>query len=240
MQINVFLIFQTQVISMIAEENLYNKQVPNISISDIGKISLIKEIMKQSVDNFKSYLRSDFYNKKNFNEDSFTQTYVEQTQILIRNRDYPFNVSSSYRDITNQSKGISDFYFYPNEEGVSTASIFSVEAKRLPAPEKYREKEYVIGSKNNGGIERYKTEKHGKGLKKCGLLGFVEKENFDYWSIAINKWITELSETDNSSWKRDERLSLKESNLDFGVLESVAHRTNDDIHLTHIWVSINT
>lgn len=238
MQINVFLIFQTQVISMIAEENLYNKQVPNISISDIGKISLIKEIMKQSVNNFKSYLRSDFYNKKNLNEDSFTQIYIEQTQILTRKFDYPFNINVQYQDIYNNSRGISDFYFYPNEEGVSTASIFSVEAKRLPAPEKYREKEYVIGSENKGGIERYKIQKHGKGLNECGLLGFVEKESFNHWNTTINNWITELSETDNSSWKSDERLSLKESNLDFCVLESVAHRANDDIQLTHLWINI--
>ena len=194
--------------------------------------------MKQSVSNFKSYIVSDFYKKRELSEDDFTQIYIEQTQILIRTNDYPFNINGQYRDITNLSKGFSDFYFYPNEQNISTASLFSVECKRLPSPEKSREKEYVIGEKNNGGIERYKTEKHGKGLSECGLLGFVEKENFNYWSTKINNWISDLATT-NKVWRKDEVLSEIESDIEFCVLKSITHRNEDDVNLTHLWISIN-
>lgn len=223
---------------MIAEENLVNKDNPQISFSSINIILLINMLMKQTIPNFKSYIISDFYKKRKLNEDDFTQIYIEQSQILIRKCDYPFNINGQYRDITNLSKGFSDFYFYPNEENISTTSLFSVECKRLPAPEKSREKEYVIGDKDNGGIERYKSEKHGKGLKECGLLAFVEKENFNHWSNKINDWIVELSKS-NIHWKDDEALTQIESNQNFCILNSIVHRDKDDINLTHFLVSIS-
>ena len=223
---------------MIAEENLSNKNNPQISISNADVIMLISKLMKQTVPHFKTYLVSDFYQKSKLNEDDFTQIYIEQAQILIRNCDYPFNINGQYRDISNLSKGFSDFYFYPNEEGASTASIFSVESKRLPSPEKSREKEYVIGNKNNGGIERYKTEKHGKGLYECGLVGYIEKENSAYWLKKINTWIVELSR-DSEDWNPNEVLLEIESSVDFELLRSVAHRQNDDISLSHLWVKFN-
>lgn len=226
---------------MIADNsNILNFSQPDFEFSENQKVEIVKKCMIETITHFKCYLESEFHKKKKLNEDELTQEFTKQIQILIRMKNYPFNVEGQYRDNYKLSKGLSDFFFYPNEQNVELSSFYSVESKRLPSSELRREKEYVIGNKNNGGIERYKTEKHGKGLNKCGLLGFVEAENFDYWNTTINNWITELSETDNSNWKNDERLSLKESNLDFCVLESVAHRTNDDIHLTHIWVSINT
>ena len=133
---------------MIAEENLSNKSNHKVSISNTNIISLINRLMRRTVSNFKDYIVSDFYKKRKLNEDDFTQIYIEQAQILIRSYDYPFNINGQYRDITYQSKGFSDFYFYPNEQNISLASLFSVECKRLPSPEKSREKEYVIGEKN--------------------------------------------------------------------------------------------
>jgi hypothetical protein len=223
---------------MIAEENLSNKYHPNISISNTNVILLIKELMKQTVPDFKTYFASNFYKKRKLNEDDFTQIYIEQAQVLIRKNDYPFNINGQYRDITNLSRGYSDFYFYPNEQNVSTASIFSVESKRLPSPSNSREKEYVIGDKNNGGIERYKTEKHGKSLFECGLLGFIEQENSTHWLKEINNWIEDLSKVDKN-WNQDEILSEIESKTDFCILQSMAHRKNDDINLHHLWVILN-
>jgi len=223
---------------MIAEENLSNTPSPNINVSNTKVLLIISKLMKQTVPSFKTYLVSDFYKKRKLNEDDFTQVYIEQAQILIRKYDYPFNINGQYRDITNLSKGFSDFYFYPNEQNVSTTSFFSVESKRLPSPEKSREKEYVIGTKNNGGIERYKTEKHGKGLDKCGLLGFIEKEDSTYWFKEVNEWIEDLTKI-NSDWKKDEILSEIEANIDYCILQSIAHKKSDTIDLTHLWIILN-
>ena len=70
------------------------------------------------------------------------------------------------------------FYFYEIEKGKTNVPLFVVEAKILPAPlPKKREKEYVKGDKKNGGIERFKLEKHAKGLNQCGMVGFVQQNN---------------------------------------------------------------
>lgn len=223
---------------MIAEENFSNIEQPEISIPKTNVISLIIKSMKENVPHFKAYIASGHHKKKKLNEDELTQIYIEQAQILIRKQDYPFNISSQYRDIYNLSKGFSDFYFYPNEQGISTQSIFSVESKRLPAPAITREQEYVFGAKNNGGIERYKTEKHGKGLGDCGLLGFIEKDNPKQWLTKINKWITVISST-NKTWAIDETLSELESHVDYCFLSSIAHRKTSDIKLVHLWINLN-
>jgi len=223
---------------MIAEEKLSDKYIHNISVPKTNVVMLINDLMKETIPYFKSSLILGFHKKKNLNEEDMTQIFTTQAQILIRKKDYPFNVEAEYKDIYNLSKGYSDFFFYPNEQNISTASIFSVESKRLPSPEKPREKEYVIGDKNNGGIERYKTEKHGKGLYECGLLGFIEKENSKYWEEIINKWIKELAKT-VKNWNNDEILSKVESNTDFCFLKSIARRKSDDINLTHLWVRLN-
>lgn len=223
---------------MIAEENLSNKYNPNISVSNTNVVLLINKLMIDTIPFFKSYLVSGFHKKKNLNEEDLTQFFTKQAQILIRKNDYPFNIEGEYKDAYNLSKGFSDFFFYPNEQNVSTASIFSFESKRLPSPSKSREKEYVIGEKNNGGIERYKTEKHGKGLNECGLFGIIEKEDSYHWEVTINHWIKELTKIDKN-WKNDETLIEVESNSEYRVLKSIAHRQRDDIYLTHLWVTLN-
>lgn len=224
---------------MIAEDNIFNFSQPNIELPENKLIALVKKCMIENVIYFKSYLDSDFHKKKKLNENDLTQEYTKQVQILIRKKDYPFNIEGQYQDVYNLSKGFSDFFFYPNEQNVELSSIYSVESKRLPSPEISREKEYVIGEKNNGGIERYKSEKHGKGLSQCGLLAFVENKDFMHWHTTINVWIDNLSKLPETYWKSDEMLSAIENNGDYYVLQSIAHRTSDDINLTHLWVLIN-
>lgn len=223
---------------MIAEENLQIKQLPNLSISHTKINHLIMSLMKEVIPNFIAYLNSDYFNKRKLNEDSLSQVFLEQAQLLIRHHDYPFNINCQYQDLYYQSKGFSDLYFYPNEQNASTKSLFSFESKRIPPPEKKREKEYVVGLTNNGGIERYKTEMHGKGLKECGLLGFVEKNDFEYWLPIMNGWIEDLAST-TSDWKEDEVMVKLESATNYSIFESLAYRENDVIKLIHLWVMVN-
>jgi hypothetical protein len=224
---------------MIAEQNIFNSAQPNIELPKNKIIALVKECMVETAVHFKSYLKAGFHKKKNLNENDLTQIYTKQAQILIRKKGYPFNIESQYQDVYNLSKGFSDFFFYPDEQNVALASLFSVESKRLRTTETSREKEYVIGEKNNGGIERYKTEKHGKGLMECGLIGFIEENDFNHWHTTINSWIVDLANISNSNWKKDEVLSEIENNNDYCIFKSIAHRDVDDINLTHFWISIN-
>lgn len=223
---------------MIAEENLSSPDTHSIPEIRINKDTLIYSIInsfKQSVPFFKSYI-STHISKQALNEDELTQVFVEQLDIQLRKLNYPFGVKNQYRDIYYGSSGFSDFYFHPIEEGKSTASIFSVESKRLPAPSNDREKEYVIGVNKNGGIERYKIEKHGKGHTECGMLGFIEKENSLFWKTTINKWIEDLSKSD-TTWNKDEVVEERENHTEFVYLYSIAHTTSSkDILLHHFWI----
>ena len=76
-----------------------------------------------------------------------------------------------------------------------------IEAKRLPTPqEKDRdEREYVfvdhsMGYKGNGGVERFKLNKHGGGMPVAIMLGYVQSESFDHWNYKINEWIRTCSQ----------------------------------------------
>lgn len=229
---------------MLAENNPTNKkQFPNINVNRKQIVLTILHTIKTSIPNFKSYIATQVQSRE-LNEDELTQILVEQIEIQIRMSDFPFSVNSQFRDIYEGSSGVSDFYFHPIEEGKSTQSIFSVESKRLPAPTKDREKEYVIGTINkntgkkrkNGGIERYKLEIHGKGLPECGLIGFIENENYIHWKSRINNWIIDLA-TKEQLWKEDEILTEREQNKDYIYLLSHAHSINSrDLLLHHIWI----
>lgn len=226
---------------MIAEDNnIFNSSQPNIELPKNKMVTLIKECMVETVLHFKTYLKFGFHKKNKLNENNLTQEYTKQAQILIRQKNYPFNIEEQYQDNYNLSKGFSDFFFYPNEQNVKLSSLYSVESKRLPSPEKKREKEYVIGDNNNGGIERYKTEKHGIGVSECGLLGFVEDKDFNHWHTTINSWITDLAKKPKSNWKKNEVLSETESNIDHCILQSIAYRHSDNVSLTHLWISIDS
>lgn len=225
---------------MLAEEHLFTKETPNFSITSSKIIQSIKQLIEDVVPYFNSYMGSSFYLKRSLNENELTQIFVEQSQILIRKKDYPFNVNGELKDIHNLSDGFSDFYFFPNEAGRSTASIYSVESKRLPSPKpSSRMKEYVIGHNKNGGIERYKTERHGKGLNECGILAFIEKEDSNYWLKEINHWITEEAKI-NITWKEDELINLHYGKEMYCYLESIAHRKGiKDIILHHFWIVLS-
>ncbi len=90
--------------------------------------------------------------------------------------------------------------------------------------------------KKNGGIERFKTGKHGKGLEECGLIGFIEKEDSALWLSEINKWIKNLTEIDEE-WKIEELLVSLESQLEFSNLISLARvNKTKNITLHHFWI----
>lgn len=222
---------------MIANEYLPLTQTPALSRQKGRTLQLIYKAMKEAVLPFRKIVLEQDNLKKPLNENKYTQIFVEQIEVFLKK--YPnIGVKNQYSDIFYNTKGVPDFYFHKVEEGFYNEPIMVWESKILSSnTKKERRKEYVVGNKNNGGIERFKTEKHGKGLSECGLLGFVENETFEHWHTQINEWIEELSTT-SYYWRNKETLNISESNSDYYLLKSIAYRTSENIHLSHLWLKI--
>lgn len=209
-----------------------NENLPEIS-AELGKtITIIVQAVKSSCVPFKKAIgQSNLV--LTLNENKLTQIFVEQVEVQIKSNP-SIGVKNQYSDLFHGTKGIPDFYFHVVEEGVIHEPLFVVESKRLPSPN--FEKEYVIGDNRNGGIERFKIEKHGKGLHQCGLLGFIEEFSSEFWFETINSWILELSSMDNN-WNNNEVLKIKESMPDYHYSISKAQRiSSESVLLHHFWI----
>lgn len=210
-----------------------NKDFPEISVEFGKTINIIVQSIKSTCIPYKKAICQPNLILP-LNENKLTQIFVEQVEVRIK--DQPFiGVKNQYSDLFQGTKGIPDFYFHTIEEGVIHEPLFVVESKRLPSPN--FEKEYVIGENKNGGIERFKIGKHGKGLCQCGILGFIENFTPEYWLETINSWISELSNLDNS-WNKKEILENKEYQSGYFYSMSSARRgfSSSNVLLHHFWV----
>lgn len=128
--------------------------------------------------------------------------------------------------------------------------ILVLECKRLPAPSKDREKEYVTGGrqKKSGGIQRFKLKLHGAALDLTVMIGYIQEGSIDEWHRAINSWILELasdSQSDFCIWNSDEVLGSLDQSSSKGIAScrSKHPRTNNnstDIEIHHLWIVMNT
>ncbi|KYG71177.1 hypothetical protein EV198_3553 [Roseivirga ehrenbergii] len=168
---------------------------------------------------------------------------------------YPFFFH--HENVENHSSGMSpqiDIGTLSREEQITVGdrnyaefdSFFSIEAKRLPTPGQNREKEYVIGhDKPTGGIERFKKGIHGKRLGYAAIIGYVQKEDFDFWFLQINDWIEELVKTSQGEWIVDDklrRLTVQNGNqlakFQSDNIRLPAKSKTDKIKLLHFWITL--
>ena len=118
----------------------------------------------------------------------------------------------------------------------SFKAFFVIEAKRLPPA---NTKDYVQGK--TGGIERFKKEYHGKGLFVSAMLGYVQKNGFEYWHSQVNSWIDNLNPNTNDAitWCEKDRLGKVESSEDMGLYASAHSRPEEkSIYLYHFWLNM--
>lgn len=179
------------------------------------------------------------------NEKQFTQEFTTQNQIQINKAGFGnlFRIKDEYSDNFYKTKGVPDFAFLPLQEGISHEPLFIVEAKILPTPnisKKREETEYVYykNPEKYGGIERFKTEKHGKGVSQCGMLAFIKSENYKYWFTKVNEWIEDATLLENSNWDKSEKLFNQ--NLEFNFHKSKVIRESSVLELSHFWVRLES
>lgn len=118
-----------------------------------------------------------------------------------------------------------------------------LEGKRLPAPARDREREYVTGGeKKSGGIQRFKLGLHGALLGHAGMIGYIQRDSIDDWFTSINAWITELAEA-SSKWSPDDCLAelTKDTMNRLASCVSLHDRVEAEtgqVRLSHLWVDM--
>jgi hypothetical protein len=120
--------------------------------------------------------------------------------------------------------------------------IYVFEAKRLKTPGTGRLKEYAIGKK--GGIERFKTNAHAKGLNSSGMIAYIQTESVRHWFSEVNSWIDdEISSSSNSAieWKNIDKLMQDNSFSKPKVTKYNSEHSrisNSNITLSHYWIDL--
>ena len=195
------------------------------------------------------FIYSDFKNNikthsnySTLNEDGLTQHFVEILDNYLFSIGFPFGVKNQYNDTYTKSKGKPDFYFHSrNNEEIPSPALAVFEAKILPTPNvsKIREETEYVFYKNPekfGGIERFKNEKHGKGISMCGMIAFIKSESYEYWFGKVNEWIEYASFIESSNWDKSEK--LLNQNSEFNFHKSKVIRESSSLYLHHYWMKL--
>jgi hypothetical protein len=126
-------------------------------------------------------------------------------------------------------------------------SFIVFEGKRLPAPSRDREREYVTGgSKKSGGIQRFKRGLHGARQEAAVILAYIQNGAPNSWLRRLNEWIVAEATTPSVSdeqWEEDEQLTDFIYNVaNRSAKASSSHRrdnsSTDRIQLQHLWVEM--
>jgi hypothetical protein len=124
-----------------------------------------------------------------------------------------------------------------------------IEAKRLPAPSKDREREYVAGTdKPSGAIQRFRLGLHGAGVRTAAIVAYIESDMPPHWHATVNQWITTFPPqggTDSLTWSEADELGnfLLDDAHGTSSSESNHKRTSSccspSIRIRHLWVVLN-
>jgi hypothetical protein len=224
---------------MIVDENIPGTAInENHSFPRNAILELIFKSIENTVIPFVNTVKPHI---NTFNEDAFTQEFVEKNDFQLSKLTNCIGVKNQYKDLIYKTNGIPDIYYHFKEEEGVRKPIFIIEAKVLPAPSSIRSKEYVIGyykksGSASGGIQRFKIEKHGKGQTNCGLIAYVVKDKADTWHKMVNTWIEEIQ----PRWDTKELLTVEIKDERYCRLTSkVLRKTENELNLYHFWININ-
>lgn len=156
---------------------------------------------------------------------------------------------------TGRSRG--DLSVSPTEAVMIFARVFTVydpflviECKRLPAPSKKREREYLTGGDNRtGGVQRFKLGLYAPKEENAVLIGYIQSNDSKYWHEMILSWMKELAganrQSDGTDWGNDECLEPLYSASNRSARWLSRHsRTGSvsvsDISIHHLWIEMTS
>lgn len=122
--------------------------------------------------------------------------------------------------------------------------ILVIEGKRLPAPAKSREREYLTGqAKRSGGVQRFKLALHGAARTRGMIVAYLQGDTAASWLETLNGWIRELAReprNEHDAWNDDDLLrDFAEHSDHTARCDSDHARTSGDrVRLHHAWVEM--
>jgi hypothetical protein len=193
-------------------------------------------------------LKETTLNKELINEDDISNAFDSFLNFELPKNENGFHFKFQFKAIASNTStdiGVISLRYSKFE------CICQIEAKRLPTPvkdKKRQETEYVCYKKSTkqGGIERFKTGKHGNKLPFSIMIGYIQQENANHWHSKVNDWIGEqIKETSNENleWFNEDLLSLDqnfENNEIITKYNSIHSRIElPKIKLKHYWITLN-
>jgi len=131
-----------------------------------------------------------------------------------------------------EAKSGPDILIFASPYRVFSEPLFFIEAKRLPPTSS---RDYV-----NSGIGRFKNKEHGKNHDIAAMLGYVQKEDFNYWYGKVNSWIDDLIANPNDciGWSEQDKTTIIQVS-EFGEYKSTHSRIKiNPITLYHFWINL--
>ncbi len=118
-----------------------------------------------------------------------------------------------------------------------------LECKRLPADRKSREREYVTGDNECGGIQRFKLGLHGATLMRAAMIAYVQKSTRSEWLGRVNGWIKDLADSVEASWIEAESLVAIDANDSNRTSRFLSNHSRVNcgtvsIELMHLWIEM--
>ena len=93
----------------------------------------------------------------------------------------------------------------------------------------------------NGGIERFKLNKHGEGLPVAIMFGYVQSNTFEFWEEKVNQWLqTYTSMVPSYSDEKLERIGPN-ANRFLSTHQRIDYKNKQrkqDITIYHFWIDI--
>lgn len=219
----------------VLNEHLYSIDGLFLSVINLieGNISAFPEELKVAISEYKE---NNEVKKENLEqEDDITIVLRRFLCDLDSEFDFEFQTKSPER-MGGTDIGILRKYSKPRH-----IPFCIIEAKRLPTPvySGSQETEYVCykNVKKQGGIERFKTGVHGAKLPFSLMIGYIQKENTNYW---INEQVKESSNP-QICWLEEDWLIQE---ISFSKSKITKHNSTHSrinlgkINLVHYWIDL--
>ena len=215
--------------------------------SSIKAIDKVVTFLDTYLPKFPSVFKNKTIKTKLTHEDDISQTLATYLDRQSRNDNFLL-IHFQYRYFkTRRSSDFGIIEVEDNSPSDIDKAFFVLEAKHLPLPKpvKTREKEYVIGNPNGGGIERFKRGDHGTDLSESAMVAYVQSETCPHWQTKVNGWIQDLIDapiSKNIEWNNADLLVL-ESQLDTTFKyqsknKRIHQGKTDEIQLLHYWLPL--